>query len=81
MKIRYCKKYEKYVSTSPCEHLNEGKKCPFFDPSNFWQSLAELEKDQNRPKWEIGKLLKPKQCALLGREELHSRANKRKKRT
>jgi hypothetical protein len=70
MKIRYCKKYEKYVSQQHCEFFNEGKECEFYSPSE-WNSIKELLQDVNRPKWEVSEVIKPFKCNLLGREYLN----------
>ncbi len=67
MRIKYCKKYEKYVSQQHCEFFNEGTKCEFFSPT-VWNSIKELKEDINRPKWEVNAVIKPFRCNLLGRE-------------
>ena len=77
MKIMYCMKYEKYVSAKHCEFFNEGKNCPFYN-SIQWNSIKDLFQDINRPKWEIGEVLKPFQCSLLDRERLNVMTRRRR---
>jgi hypothetical protein len=70
MKIRYCKKYEKYVSQQHCEFFNEGKGCEYYSAAS-WSSIKDLLRDENRPKWEVDAVIKPFMCNLLGREYLN----------
>jgi hypothetical protein len=67
MKIKYCTKYEKYVSQYHCELFNNGQECPYYTPKT-WSSIKELLTDPERPKWEIGEVIKPLQCKLLDKE-------------
>lgn len=79
MKIKYCKKYEKYVSQQHCEFFNDGVKCEFYSPA-VWNSIKELTQDIDRPKWEINTVIKPFKCDLLDREYLNERGRKNKAR-
>jgi len=77
MKIRYCKKYEKYVSQQHCEFFNEGKGCEFYS-STTWSSIKSLLRDENRPKWEVNAVIKPFKCNLLDRDYLNQRNRRRR---
>jgi hypothetical protein len=77
MKIRHCRKYEKYVSQQHCEFFNEGKDCEFYSASR-WNSIKDLMQDVNRPKWEVNEVIKPYKCNLLDRESLHQMARQRR---
>lgn len=77
MKIKYCKKYEKYVSQQHCEFFNEGASCEFYSPVT-WNSIKELLQDVNRPKWEVSEVIKPFKCNLLGREYLNEMSRRRR---
>jgi len=77
MKIKYCKKYEKYVSQQHCEFFNEGKDCEFYSPG-YWNSIKELLQDVNRPKWEVTEVIKPYKCSLLDREYLNQMSRRRR---
>jgi hypothetical protein len=77
MKIRHCRKYEKYVSQQHCEFFNEGKACEFYS-ANHWNSIKDLLQDVNRPKWEVNEVIKPLKCNLLDRESLHQMARLRR---
>lgn len=79
MKIKYCRKYEKYVSQQHCEFFNEGQRCEFYNPRQ-WNSIKELMLDQDRPKWEINEVIKPFQCNLLDRNYLNQMTRKRRTR-
>jgi hypothetical protein len=79
MKIRYCKKYEKYVSQQHCEFFNEGSRCDFYSLTR-WNSIKELLQDANRPKWGVNEVIKPFQCNLLGREILNQLNDVRRER-
>jgi hypothetical protein len=77
MKIKYCQKYEKYVSQQHCEFFNDGINCEFHNPS-WWSSIKHLSEDENRPKWEVNAVIKPYHCSLLDREYLHERNRRRR---
>ncbi len=77
MKIKYCRKYEKYVSQQHCEFFNEGRICEFYSPVQ-WNSIKELMRDDNRPKWEINEVIKPYKCNLLDREYLNQMTRRRR---
>ncbi|MGQ9485524.1 MAG: hypothetical protein ACUVSA_11310 [Desulfosoma sp.] len=77
MKIKYCKKYEKYVSQQHCEFFNEGVACEFSSPVT-WNSIKELLQDVNRPKWEVSEVIKPFKCHLLDREYLNQMSRRRR---
>ncbi len=77
MKIRYCLKYEKYVSQQHCEFFNEGKDCEFYS-SVSWNSIKDLLRDESRPKWEVNTVIKPFKCNLLDREYLNKMNRKRR---
>jgi len=79
MRIKYCKKYEKYVSQHYCEFFNEGKNCKFYSDAQ-WNSIKELRQDVNRPKWEIDEVIKPYKCSLLDRGYLNEIARKHRRR-
>ena len=77
MKIRYCKKYEKYVSQQHCEFFNEGKGCEFYSSAS-WNSIKDLLQDEDRPKWEVNAVIKPFKCNLLDREYLYQMNRRRR---
>ena len=77
MKIKYCKKYEKYVSQQHCEFFNEGKTCEFYS-TGWWPSIKHLTQDEDRPKWEANAIIKPFHCNLMNRENVHQRAHARR---
>lgn len=77
MKIKYCKKYEKYVSQQHCEFFNEGHSCEFYSPSR-WPSIKDLLKDEDRPKWDANAIIKPFHCKLMNREILNQRTRTRR---
>lgn len=79
MKIRYCKKYEKYVSQQHCEFFNEGKGCEYYSTTS-WSSIKDLLRDENRPKWEVDAVIKPFMCNLLGRDYLNQLSRLRRSR-
>lgn len=79
MKIKYCRKYEKYVSQQHCEFFNEGSDCEFYSAVR-WNSIKELMRDENRPKWEINEVIKPFKCDLLDREYLNQMTRRRRSR-
>lgn len=77
MKIRYCRKYEKYVSEQHCEFFNEGKGCEYYGTTR-WSSIKELRRDEDRPRWEVNAVIKPYQCNLLDREYLNAMRRRRR---
>ncbi|MGA7874414.1 MAG: hypothetical protein WCA08_02030 [Desulfoferrobacter sp.] len=77
MKIKYCRKYEKYVSQQHCEFFNEGRNCEFYSTVQ-WNSIKQLMRDDNRPKWEINEVIKPFKCNLLDREYLNQMTRRRR---
>jgi len=77
MKIKYCKKYEKYVSLQHCEFFNEGNSCEFYSQVR-WPSIKDLLKDEDRPKWDANAIIKPFQCNLMNRENLNQRVRTRR---
>ncbi len=66
MKIKYCPKYEKYVSQYSCEIFNAGSNCPYY--STKTNSIKELLNDPERPEWAIGEVIKPLKFDLLSGE-------------
>ena len=76
MKIKYCKKYEKYVSEQHCEFFNEGNSCDFYSPTR-WSSIKNLLGDDDRPKWDVNVVIKPFKCSLMSREIAHQRRTRR----
>ncbi len=77
MKIKYCKKYEKYVSQQHCEFFNDGNSCEFYSASR-WLSIKDLLKDEDRPKWDANAIIKPFHCNLMNRENLNQRNRARR---
>ena len=77
MKIKYCKKYEKYVSERHCEFFNEGDSCEFYSQRS-WASIKDLLRDEDRPKWDANVIIKPFQCSLMSRENTHQRNRARR---
>jgi hypothetical protein len=77
MKIKYCKKYEKYVSQQHCEFFNDGKACEYYSVA-WWASIKDLHRDEDRPKWETNAIIKPYNCNLMNREILNQRARSRR---
>lgn len=77
MRIKYCRKYEKYVSQQHCEFFNEGKDCEFYS-NNQWNSIKELLQDLNRPRWEVSEIIKPHKCSLLDRGYLNQISRRRR---
>lgn len=77
MKVKYCKKYEKYVSERHCEFFNEGNACEFYSPRS-WPSIKDLLRDDDRPKWDANAIIKPFQCNLMSRENTHQRNRARR---
>ena len=63
MKVRYCGKYQKYVSVYHCEFFNEGKTCEFYE-NRRWNRLKDLIADRNRPKWDVRTVIKPYMCKV-----------------
>ena len=78
MKILYCRKHEKYVSKYHCEFFNEGATCPFYQGA-AWNSTKELLADVNRPRWEVGEVIKPLKCSMLNRASLQRRGGRRRR--
>lgn len=70
MRIKYCRKYEKYVSQQHCEFFNEGRDCEYYNHKQ-WNSIKELLADSSRPRWEVSEIIKPHKCSLLDRGVLH----------
>lgn len=77
MKIKYCKKYEKYVSQQHCDFFNDGKECEYYS-STSWNSIKDLLQDEDRPKWEVNAVIKPFKCSLLDRNYLNQISRKRR---
>ncbi len=77
MKIKYCKKYEKYVSQQHCEFFNDGHTCEYYSPLR-WSSIKDLLKDEDRPKWDANAIIKPFKCSLMNREILNQRSRSRR---
>ncbi len=77
MKIKYCKKYEKYVSQQHCEFFNDGERCGFYSPKS-WNSIKDLLMDEDRPKWEVNAIIKPFKCHLINREYINQLNRKRR---
>lgn len=77
MKIKYCRKYDKYVSQQHCEFFNDGKNCEYYNPAQ-WNSIKELMSDNNRPKWDINAVIKPFKCNLLSRDYLEQMNRRRR---
>ncbi len=77
MKIKYCRKYDKYVSQQHCEFFNDGKNCEYYNPAQ-WNSIKELMSDNNRPKWDINAVIKPFNCNLLSRDYLEQMNRRRR---
>ena len=68
MKIQYCSRYGKYVSAYHCEFFNEGKDCMYYSDTR-WNRIKDLMADRKRPKQDIGGVIKPLQCNLIGGED------------
>jgi hypothetical protein len=77
MKIKYCKKYEKYVSEQHCEFFNDGNSCEFYNQTS-WPSIKHLLMDDDRPKWDANAIIKPFKCNLMNRENTHQRNRARR---
>lgn len=77
MKIKYCRKYDKYVSQQHCEFFNEGDGCEYFS-AHRWNSIKDLLQDEDRPRWDVDEVIKPYRCNLLGKE-LSSSASRRRR--
>lgn len=75
MKIKYCQKYEKYVSQQHCEFFNDGRRCEYYNPFQ-WNSIKDLMVDDSRPKWDINAVIKPFRCNMLNREYLNEISRK-----
>jgi hypothetical protein len=72
MKIKYCKKYENYVSEQHCEFFNDGNSCEFYSPTR-WSSIKSLLRDGDRPRWNVSVVIKPFKCCLITRENTQQR--------
>ncbi len=79
MKIKYCTKYEKYVSQYHCELFNNGKNCPYYSEKT-WESIKKLLEDTKRPRWKVDEIIKPFYCHLLDREYYNNPARRRRPR-
>lgn len=77
MKIKYCRKSEKYVSRQHCEFFNEGVRCEFYS-ADRWNSMKDLLLDQDRPKWDVGAISKPFKCSLLDRDYFDEQNRRRR---
>ncbi|NLI83458.1 MAG: hypothetical protein GX443_17520 [Deltaproteobacteria bacterium] len=77
MKIKYCLKYEKYVSQQHCEFFNDGPRCEYYS-KKCWNSIKDLLQDENRPKWDVNTVIKPFKCSLLGREHFSPMSRRRR---
>lgn len=77
MKIKYCKRYKKYVSQQHCEFFNEGRDCPAYSAAH-WSSIKDLLQDENRPQWEVDDVIKPFNCNLMDRQYPNSASRRRR---
>jgi hypothetical protein len=77
MKIKYCRRYSKYVSQQHCEFFNEGHVCEFYSPAQ-WNSIKDLLQDENRPQSEVNAIIKPYKCNLMDRRYLGALNRKRR---
>jgi hypothetical protein len=68
MRIRFCKKYEKYVSAQHCEFFNEGRDCKYYGNTR-WNRIKDLLADRTRPKQDVHDISKPFQCKLIAGED------------
>jgi hypothetical protein len=67
MKIKYCRRYSKYVSQQHCEFFNEGRGCDYYSPAQ-WNSIKDLSQDEHRPQREVDAIIKPFKCNLMDRQ-------------
>jgi hypothetical protein len=67
MKIKYCRRYNRYVSQQHCEFFNEGHGCEYYSPAR-WSSIKDLLQDENRPQWDVSAIIKPFKCNLMDRQ-------------
>jgi hypothetical protein len=67
MKIKFCRRYSKYVSQQHCEFFNEGCACQA-GSSVHWKSIKDLLNDGGRPQWEVNAIIKPFNCRLTDRK-------------
>lgn len=76
MRIRFCWKFQRYVSLQYCDFFNEGQRCTYYNP-NSWNTLKELLDDDKRPEPVVAGILKPLQCSvLIDRDRLRRSARK-----
>jgi len=76
MKIKYCRRYSKYVSQQHCEFFNEGHGCEYYSPAQ-WNSIKDLSHDEQRPQREVNAIIKPFKCNLMDRQYLNAMNRKR----
>ena len=77
MKIKYCRRYSKYVSQQHCEFFNEGRGCEYHSPTQ-WTSIKDLLQDEKRPQLEVNAIIKPYKCNLMDRHYLNALNRKRR---
>ena len=77
MKIKYCRRYNKYVSQQHCEFFNEGRGCEYHSVAQ-WNSIKDLLQDENRPQREVNAIIKPFKCNLMDRQYLNALNRKRR---
>lgn len=75
MKIKYCRRYSKYVSQQHCEFFNEGHGCDYYSSAQ-WNSIKDLLQDEDRPQREVNAIIKPFKCNLMDRRYLNALRNK-----
>ncbi len=75
MKIKYCRRYSKYVSQQHCEFFNEGRGCDYYSSAQ-WNSIKDLLQDEDRPQREVNAIIKPFKCNLMDRRYLNALRNK-----
>lgn len=64
MRVKYCERYDKYVSAYHCEFFNEGEKCEYYTKAR-WNRIKDLLADRKRPKKDIIGIVKPHRCSLM----------------
>jgi hypothetical protein len=69
MKIKYCRRYSKYLSKQHCEFFNGGDTCGHSSQGQ-WKSIKELAQDRSRPEREVSAILKPFHCNLMDQQHL-----------
>jgi hypothetical protein len=77
MKIKYCRRYNKYVSQQHCEFFNEGHRCDYYSSAQ-WNSIKDLLLDENRPEWTVSAIIKPFNCNLMDRQYFSALNRKRR---